>query len=246
MKHALLFACLLFSPLRSFAAPAFVNSGHAASGTANCAITLSVTSGNTLVFYLLSTTLSTNVLSVSDGNTNTYTSAVGPFTDAGKKQCASAGVDRSRRKTNAALVITGHVTLTTNFIGCVVYQFSGLAASSVVDQTATASFAATTAAVTGTTSTTTQASEILVGWFGAVPANTQPYTALGGYTIDTNGQGAGVGLTTMGEYLIVSSTGTYQATATTANTVTGGAAIVTLKAAGVGGVTRQRAMVIQR
>ena len=41
----------------------------------------------------------------------------------------------------------------------------------------------------------------------------------------------------MGEYLIVSSTGTYQATATANNTMTGGAGmIVTLKAAGAGGV----------
>jgi hypothetical protein len=108
-------------------------------------------------------------------------------------------------------------------------EFSGLASAGAVDRTSTASGNSANPS-SGTTATTTQASEVL---FGAIAYNNTPtFAAGGGYNVV--GQvigGSGAGQKNLyPEYQIVSSTGGYAATGTMTPGQQWWAAIVTYKA----------------
>jgi hypothetical protein len=108
-------------------------------------------------------------------------------------------------------------------------EYSGQTGSPI-DQIAEATFAATTAMVTGTSGATGQANETLVGLFSGDSITSS--TAGGSYTQRIQ-QNTGGGATTKAysglQDLTVSSTGAYQATATGGATTNGIGVIITLK-----------------
>jgi hypothetical protein len=94
-------------------------------------------------------------------------------------------------------------------------EFSGIASSPLDQAPAGTTDSAATNHTSGTTGTTAQADEVLIGLHGN--AGNQAYTATGGYTQQPAG-----GITAFGsfqlamQYLIVAATGTYASTCTTA------------------------------
>lgn len=235
MKRLLLAVCfLLVTSCVSRAQMTFVNGGANFSATASCTVTLSVTSGNTLLAAASSTSSPGTVTFTASDGTNTYTSAFAAFADSGtntKTQAWTAPVTA----TNAALVVTLTASSSSNYITCAVLQYSNAIASPVDGTPATASNIAVTSLTTGTTGTTAQAKETLVGIFGLKPpSSTVPvYTAGANFTSRANSTPTGATTNPSSIYLEdrnVTATGTYTATATTNQTSSGGGIIVALKA----------------
>lgn len=104
------------------------------------------------------------------------------------------------------------------------YEISGLATSSVVDQTASSGTSTGSSFSSGSTATTSQANEI---WIGAVSAGATPSNPTG-YTSQSQISGAEVG---QAGYDIVSSTGTAVYNSTLGFSTSHSAAVVTLVAA---------------
>ncbi len=116
-----------------------------------------------------------------------------------------------------------------------VNEFSGLASSSTTDQVTSAT-GASTAPSSGSTASTTQASELLIGGIGVEGPTTETFTAGANYTAPassragTSGGNAANNITINPEYRIVSATGTYAATGTLSSSRLWAAAIATYKA----------------
>ena len=113
-------------------------------------------------------------------------------------------------------------------------EFSGLASTAAVDKVASAT-GNNTSPSSGSTATTTQAAELLIGGIGSkaprrkrllLGQTIRPLAALG-----TSGGTAAANITINPEYRIVSATGAYAATGTLGSTRRWAAAIVTYKAA---------------
>jgi hypothetical protein len=94
-------------------------------------------------------------------------------------------------------------------------EFSGITSNSPLDQTSTATDDTVTSHSSGSTATTAQADELLVGSYGT-GSSTSVYTATGSFILPTNGQ-QGDNTTNIAAqiYSIVSATGTYAATLST-------------------------------
>ncbi len=111
------------------------------------------------------------------------------------------------------------------------HEFSGLASSSPLDQTASASGSSTTPS-SGNTAVTTQADELLIGAIGVGGPPTDGFTPGGGYTALTSaGFSGGFEGTIRPEYKIISVAGNYQADGVLNPSRSWGAAIATYKAA---------------
>ena len=112
-------------------------------------------------------------------------------------------------------------------------EFSGLAPSAPRDQTS-ASTGNSTAASSGSTATTTQAEELLIGTIGVEGKSNESFTTGGSYTImgrvGTNQGSATSNITVNPEYRLVSATGSYSATGTLGTAHNWAASIVTYKA----------------
>lgn len=170
-----------------------------------------------------------NVSSVTDSRGNTWT--VDVVGSAGPKVAlASTGQ-------NVAALQSGD-TVTVNFSGsanqsaAIIDEFSGLDTSaSRVDKTATGT-ATGTSRDAGTTATTTQADELVVGCFGGGALETT-FTPGAGFTRFTTDFLNDAGTSVEGEYQIVSATGAYQPTATGASFPTDGV-VATYKGGGGG------------
>lgn len=190
------------------------------------------TGGNFVVAVITSNNA---VQSVTDNKSNGYT-LIGPFAGAGADNVYIAYTNNS----TAATCGTGHV-ITANsagssFITISAAAYSGLATSGVLDKQHSASGTGT-ALDSGSTTTTAQANELLIGGGTVAAGSTVTWTAGTGYTIRSSVTNAAVGGVSYLEEKIVSATGTYNATAT--SSVSGGwdAAIATFKDAAAGGAT---------
>lgn len=217
-----LLAFILCSASIAWAQPSYVTSGSAQSGGFTCTIAgLSVTAGQGILFALSSNTLGANALSISDG-VNTYTQAAGsPFTDGGQRMAIWTTVAAS----TTSLTIVGTNTLNTNYTSCAALIVSGVPASSIIDRVAEAANSSTTSFVSGTTATTCEANEMLVGLF----AHNDSTGATGGsgYTVRQESGTAANNFIVLETHPVTSS-GNYQASATISSSVSGIGVIVTL------------------
>ncbi|MGH7875608.1 MAG: beta strand repeat-containing protein [Candidatus Binatia bacterium] len=113
-------------------------------------------------------------------------------------------------------------------------EFSGLATTATLDKVASAT-GNNTAPFSGATTTTAQASELLIGGIGVEGPTTETFTAGASYATvaraGTSGGTAANNITINPEYRIVSATGAYSASGTISTSRKWATAIVTYKAA---------------
>lgn len=239
-------AGVLVLVLAGMQAQTFVQAGHCNSGSTTCTITLSVTAGHKLIGCVASTTTTANVLSMTDTQ-NTYTAATTLFTPSATTVAILQPFWADVSATNGALVITAHVTSSTNFMAATVHEYSGIPSGNQVDQApAGANISATASLATGTTGTTVQAAELLYDCFatGATTGVTT-CTGTGGFT---NRTGDFTNVRICSGDQTVAATGTYQGTATaSANWAppsnNGGGLIITFKGATSAAVSHKRGRV---
>lgn len=131
------------------------------------------------------------------------------------------------------LVIT--VALKADPVTCWVSEYTGLVATSTIDQTKTAS-GSSTAPSTGATGTTTQADELLIGNISYSSATTAVSSWGNSFAAGQNSQYASNNMSAAEGYLVVSATGAYTAAATLAASESWSAGIATYKLA-AGGTT---------
>lgn len=183
------------------------------------------TAGNLLVMGATSTEA---ITSVTDSNTGTPASAV-------------AITHPSEAASTAIWYVmncpSGANTVTSNTVGSAPHtnhllEYSGVATASALDQTATNSAVFNTSGNTGTTGTTAQADELLIGLIGNEGVRTHTWGS--SFTEKTDVANANSG--SIAER-IVSATGTYAGTATISSNSNWCACIATFKAAAGGGGT---------
>ncbi len=212
----LLAALFLFAAI-SYAQPAYQTGGKCQSGTASCATgNMSVTAGQYILAGCGSTTNGTNVITVTDSASNTYTQLSGsPFkATSGPASKAWFGVwTATAGTTTATLVVTCHVTQTANWMSGIVGIYStggnGLAVTNCENE---AQDVIQPASFTAPNNYTATANQLIIGLWG-LQAGNAVYTAGSGFTArQTAGFNTG-GLSSWGflEDKSVSSTGTYAA-----------------------------------
>jgi hypothetical protein len=225
LLFTLAFFCLLPSRLR---AQTLVNSGTCSLSGNTCTITLSLTSGNYLVCGV-GTDVDTSTLSCSDNQSNTYstchTAVQAPTPNTVELiQCAPIG-------TTASTTITCTRAGAGGSGACIAAQYSGLAASPLDQVDSGVANSSVMTFVSETTSTTTQATEELIGLFFAYSAPTS-CTAANSFAVVQYVSSGGL-LCFVNKS--VSATGAYQASTTMSASGSGPGAIMTLKASGGGG-----------
>ncbi len=210
--------------------------------------TSSTTTGTSL-------TITVPALGVAAGNRAIVTIALNPST--GTVACGDTGGNSYAVDSNVAngsattgvrtVILSAQVTtalVSGNTITCThpsvtaralsAHEFSGLATSATVDKVATAT-GNNTAPSSGATTTTVQASELLVGGIGVEGPTTETFTAGASYTIigraGTSGGTAANNITINPEYRIVSATGAFSASGTLSASRRWATPIVTYKAA---------------
>jgi len=207
----------------------YVNSTNfsAVSGTTDDALpALTTTTGNTIIVasHVYNGPPSSPVTSITDTAGNTYTrcGAVEGFSSSASQEMWVA----TNITGHASNVITIHRSAESGYPRISVAQYSGLATSGVCDASSTRnSTASSTTHTSNSTATTAQANELVVGYYltldsyGAWSA-TSPYNL----RLDANGDDALVDR-------IVSSTGAYSITASTAITTTASVIVRTFKGA---------------
>jgi hypothetical protein len=232
MKRLLLSLIIFCSP----AWAAFVNSQDANTGTADCNMTLSLTSGN-IVVVIAGSNSAGGVLSVSSSQVSSFGTHLGPNTNTIVTD-AWVGVVTS---TNASAVIDVHDTSSANFITCSVAQFSTTA--TVDKHPAAATYSANTTQTAAASGTLCTATETVVGAFANTPSGAS-YTAGSGFTIRNTPGGT---QSMVIESQDVSATTTITPTTTSAaQAETGVGYTVSLAASCGSGTKRLRGLVISR
>lgn len=160
-----------------------------------------------IIAVCINQTVASPITSITDNSGNTYTALpvnIGTAHETQVFYClnmASAG--------NASTITV--TPANSAYVWSAVWAiFSGVATSLAQDATATA-IGTGTSLSSGATSTTVQASELVIGAGGQ--SNNRPFTAAGGYT-GINQAANGTSAAAFMEYLVVSSTGAQTATAT--------------------------------
>jgi hypothetical protein len=216
-------------------------------GSANCAsattcpITYSSTAGNGLVVFVQDNGTAT-ISSVTDnaaGGSSTYTSI---FNGA----CNTSGSSY-----NCGLFIACNVkaatTITANFSvadagAIIVSEYTGQLTASCVDQTSVSATGSSASFTSGTTGTTTQADELVIGAFlwdltATLSATSGSYNKVKDQQCTTCGSSIGL------MDRIVSSTGTYSATATASVSSTYFGRTATIKAAAAAAGAKPHAII---
>jgi hypothetical protein len=144
---------------------------------------------------------------------------------------------------SAGTSIVVHYSATGLFGSAAAAEYSGLATSSVLDQTATNNGSSASPS-TGTTATTTEASELWVGALASTAASAVTFSSpTNGFTIEaqhTHGSGGYVSIGLLDK--IVSTTGTASTGATASASGTYSAAIATFKTPSTSTVTFRRSL----
>jgi hypothetical protein len=211
-----------------------VTSGANFTGGADCDVTLSVSSGQFIVGFTSDNTKA-GTLTASDTLGNSFANTQGPTTDSGSTVRSNVWTVASSG-TNASDIIDFHTTNNAQFFACTVVVFSGLNVSPIDQTPALTSYSATTTPSVGPTGTTTQATELLVGMFGALTTGTFEGFDTGGsgwVKLDTS---AGIGSSTGSSKPLtgivaktVTSTGTYSPLGLFSNADSGGGFALSLK-----------------
>lgn len=227
-----LFVILLLAALPASAQITFVQSKACNFTTTDpnaCTFDSSVTAGNLIVTAYIDHNNRT-IDGISDTLTNTY--SVGHF-----KSCNGTNPCLHTRYTISGS--SGANTVTWNLSGTstghiVMMEFSGIAASPL-DQVDTPATGTGSPETSGTTGTTVQADELIVGVLGLGSAATITQGAsFTGQVVSTGDERASM------EYKIVSSTGTYNADWTSTGSPAWVATVETFKAAAVSSAARRR------
>jgi hypothetical protein len=190
---------------------------------------VTITAGNSLI-VCVATNGSKTLASVSDTKSNSYAVALSPLNGSNGSANIAAAHNVAAMTSSDTITVTLSASTTTVVVS--VLEFSGLATSSVLDQTASGTGGSTSPA-TASSGTTAQNDELLIGAFMAVMQPTATtFTAGASYTAQTT-IGTTVGSndrSLITEYRIVSSTGAYTASGTFGATKTWSAALATYKA----------------
>lgn len=125
-----------------------------------------------------------------------------------------------------------------------VYEVSGLASSSVLDQSATAVITTSTSFVSGNTPTTTIADELIIGIGATTNTTAQSWTLGAGYSNILQQTGAAMSAAT--QERIVAATGAYSSTLTAASAGSGTATILTFKGAASATASNDPAMYLKK
>ena len=163
------------------------------------------------------------VTGITDNAGNTYT-PIGTFTNVGTNDRIEAWytLNPTGAPTSVTVTYSGK-TASTSLLDIV--EFSGLATSAPVDQTAV-NTGTGTALSTGATPTTTDSNDTIVGLFATIGSSSPgyPYALGSGYSLIVTDT------TSFIEYMSVTSTGSYTATATATNgSVTWGGRVIAFK-----------------
>lgn len=204
--------------------------GHAASTTVTVTLGAPTTTGNCLIACVVSAATSTNgaVTGITLGGAAGNWAALTSAGTSGDDAITSVWADPSCAGGQTAVVVTVNSTGTSHT--CVqVYEFSGIAAASVLDRSAGQDTAFTAGAgwSAGPTSSTTQAAELWLGAaFGLNTTMTGPSSPWNNAAQVTDGPGS-----LMAGYQIVAATGTATYAGSYSPNSPAVAAVVTLKAA---------------
>jgi len=200
-------------------------------GTSSVALNSNTTAGNALVvlfqnFYSQSNYGGTPTCS--DG-TNTYAVAISRD-NGGGAYSPSLYIFYAMNIAGGAVTVSINDHIGGDVIGYVL-EYSGLATSSALDQSASNQNASSTS-FSSSSVTTTVADEVLLGWHGVSGALNSTTTSPFALVIDLNPSG---GIHVFAQEAIVSSTGTYQSAGTINTAVVIDNIIATFKGAGGGG-----------
>jgi hypothetical protein len=181
-------------------------------GSTSCAITLSVTSGDTLLVFANSNTVSSNIESVTD----TESGGLGPIVGLSNiKDSGSTVLDSvflGSIMTTGSDTITCHVTNNANYLSCLAIDLPGVAFK--VDAVAAPqSNSSTTSWITGSL-TAAGSSDTLIALFGSNGSGTTFGSFSAGYTATTAETSVP---STAGAYKVASGSGSQSAVAATAS-----------------------------
>src|SRR5574337_80952 len=198
------------------------------SGTSVTA-TITCTAGNMMA--VLASNDGARTFTVSDNNSNTWSQAVHSSTGNPSKEVADIWYAANINGGSTTVTITASGT---TVIVAVVLEYSGMLTASPLDKTAThINTTITTSHASGTTATTSQANELLLGLMSENTGSTSESITDPGSTtnrlLETNGSSFnGVA----GVERIVAATGAYSFTWTTGDSVADASCIATFKASG--------------
>lgn len=199
---------LLCAPAKHASAQTPITGGKCSGYVTSCTVTVAVTAGQTACIGANASGSSSIVLSVADTNLDTFTPVAGPTSAGGIRPWGEIWCGQMNA-TNASEVFTITSSIKEN-MGGMVEVFSG---AWILDQHASATGGSGTSASSGNTPTTTQASELLIGYITGQSSGGFTITAGSGWT----GAQTPSGWTGTLEYQTVSATGAYAATGTFAS-----------------------------
>ncbi len=194
-------------------------------------VTASVAAGNSIIVTLTWGAWGPGeITTCSDTKGNSYTTDVSEFySGAGLYTIICSSHNVTALSTSDTINVS--FTSGTYGVAATAHEFSGLAPSLALDQTAKANGSSTTPS-SGNTATTAQADELLVGAIGVSGLPTDAFTPGGGYTALNAVGFTGVWNGTIRpEYKVVSATGVYQADGVLGVSAGWSATIATYKAA---------------
>jgi VCBS repeat-containing protein len=201
------------------------NAASSAAGTSIAITSTAVAAGNTVI-VTIAMSANTGAVSVTDTRSNTYTKNADVTNTGNVRTLIFSAPVITALQAGDTITVTFGVETQSKAVSAL--QVSGLLSASVVDKTAVRT-GLTSSASSGSTTTTAQSSELLIGAIGIADRSTGTagtnFTAIG--AIDNGDAVNGIGL--LPEYRIVSNTGAFSASATTA-AMPWAAAIVTYKA----------------
>jgi hypothetical protein len=185
--------------------------------------------GNTIIVMFAMNPATSGTVSVIDSRGNGYTSNADSGTGGTTRTLIFSASVNTALKTNDTITVT---CPSVTYKAVSIYSVSGLASASVVDKTHTGTGSSTSPS-SGATSTTTQASELLIGAIGGAYHASTTFTAGTGFTALTSALAdsgsSSSSVTIQPEYELVSATGAYSATGTLSTSRGWSAAIVTFK-----------------
>jgi hypothetical protein len=208
------------APAASFT-PVFSSAGNCGAGGATCTTTLSVVSGQFVMCGVGSLNASdTYTCTDTDGDSITNSPSGNPYAPGG----GSVGIkEGTLGTTNGSEIFTCHHTTLTFAFACAVMVFNGTPTSgfdvALAGNFATGLASGATSATGGTTTTTSAASELAIGFIFTAGSGVSTTTASGPWTLGTSGP-ASTNPYCSFEYQILTTTGTPQAAFTYNNSGT--------------------------
>ncbi len=201
------------------------------SSSTTVSIGSSVTAGNSIIVTIAIDYDNSGSVSCSDSRGNSYTVDVDQIYSSYVRTIVCSAHNVTALSSGDTITVS-HPSAAPRAVS--VHEFSGLAPTGTLDRTASATGSSSSFS-SGSTSTTTQADELLIGAIGTDGRITDTFTPGSGYTALTRAGTNSTGMwatnnTINPEYRIVSSTGSYVADGTNSTSRRWAATIATYKA----------------